>query len=92
MDRKTIKRRVYDSINVLIALGRIKKEKRWLVVDDKQENSGEEIIAAKKDTLDNIRRNNTNRKDLLVRLKEQYEKLIVLKRRNEEMQDVTIME
>ena len=47
-EKKTIKRRVYDSINVLIALGKIKKDQKWLYVEQAEGSIGEEIVAAKK--------------------------------------------
>jgi hypothetical protein len=46
-ERRTIKRRVYDSINVLIALGKIKKEKKWLSVPPSSTAIDLELIKAK---------------------------------------------
>ena len=50
-ERKTVKRRVYDSINVLIALGKIKKERKWLSVSGSGQKVGEEMIEVKRETL-----------------------------------------
>lgn len=53
-EAKTVKRRVYDSINVLIALGKIKKEGKWLFMKAMESKVGEEIIEAKKDSISNL--------------------------------------
>lgn len=53
-EAKTVKRRVYDSINVLIALGKIKKEGKWLFMKAIESKVGEEIIEAKKESISNL--------------------------------------
>jgi hypothetical protein len=53
-ERKTVKRRVYDSINVLIALGKIKKDRKWLSVQQEDSKIGQEIVDAKKGTLEGM--------------------------------------
>lgn len=47
-ERKTIRRRVYDSINVLIALGKIKKDHKLLYVESIDRKMGQEIIDIKR--------------------------------------------
>ena len=54
-ERKTIKRRVYDSINVLIALGKIKKERRYLEVASMDRQIGQEMALLKSQHLQNSR-------------------------------------
>jgi hypothetical protein len=39
---------VYDSINVLIALGKIKRTQKYLYVESIDRRIGEEIVTAKK--------------------------------------------
>ena len=56
-----MKRRVYDSINVLIALGKIKKEKKWLSVQQSEQTQGREIILAKREKIEGIKKNNVKR-------------------------------
>jgi len=46
-ERRTIKRRVYDSINVLIALGKIRKDKKWLSISSSNPEVDHELIKAK---------------------------------------------
>ena len=47
-ERKTIKRRVYDSINVLIALGKIKKERKWFYAQSIDHTLSHKIIDTKR--------------------------------------------
>lgn len=47
---------MYDSINVLIALGKIKKDHKFLYVESIDRKIGEEIVAVKKEKLASIKR------------------------------------
>ena len=84
-ERKTIKRRVYDSINVLIALGKIKKEQKWLYVEPADPTLGLEIIKAKGQTLGTLGMELINKHQSFSRAKRQYEQLKALKSRNESL-------
>jgi len=47
---------VYDSINVLIALGKIKKDHKCLYVESIDKKIAGEIIEAKKEKIQNVKR------------------------------------
>ena len=73
---------MYDSINVLIALGKIKKDQKWLYVEQAEGSIGQEIVAAKKYTVNNMTKDLAHKQELLSTAKRQYEKLRQLKERN----------
>jgi DUF438 domain-containing protein len=53
-DKRTIKRRVYDSINVLKALGKIKKDKKMHFMESIDRKIGLEIVSAKKEIISHM--------------------------------------
>jgi len=81
-ERKTIKRRVYDSINVLIALGKIKKEQKWLYAEPTDPTVGQEIKLAKMQTISNLEHDLIRKQRTLFTAKRQYQQLKTLKARN----------
>lgn len=63
---------MYDSINVLIALGKIKKEKKWLYMESIDQKIGEEILVAKRAVANNLDIEYQRKLETLKRVKAEY--------------------